>query len=339
MKNGLRYLIAVLLAGSLGIWFIPLLDSNILELSVMDVMKVGLGFYSGLEELQIMFAGIQTQLRPYAWGIAGAALFVLIEAFFTSVLGKRKSYVVSLAGSILNGIVGGVVFFLVWKSLEEMKQSTLLALVGDAISLSFIPLIAWEGVCLLILILSVIGLLLWASSKSDKQEDIYIEQITRLEQEKKPEPEERFGRETRQDTDHREVPRHICRETAEQQSTGQPAVQKAAQRKRPAVSKPFTGALLGANGMYAGKAYPLEDRTEVFFRSEDGKIIITPYESRDNLGGIYYVDEYQEYCVEPSEIRTVFLESGQPLGKGRQYYLPRGTKIYLKEKENQFILA
>lgn len=335
MKNGLRFLIAVLLAGSLGIWFIPLLDSSILELSVMDVMKVGLGFYSGPEELQMMFSGIQTQLRPYAWGIAGAALFVLIEAFLTSVLGKRKSYVVSLASSILNGIVGGVVFFLVWRSLEEMKQSTLLALVGDAISLSFIPLIAWEGVCLLILILSVIGLLLWASSKSDKQEDIYIEQITRLEQEKKTEPEEMFGRETRQDTDLREVPRHIHHETAEQQSTGQPA----AQRKQPAVSKPFTGALLGANGMYAGKAYPLEDRTEVFFRSEDGKIIITPYESRDNLGGIYYVDEYQEYCVEPAEIRTVFLESGQPLGKGRQYYLPRGTKIYLREKENQFTLA
>ena len=53
MKNGLRFLIAVLLAGSLGIWFIPLLDSSILELSVMDVMKVGLGFYSGPEELQL----------------------------------------------------------------------------------------------------------------------------------------------------------------------------------------------------------------------------------------------------------------------------------------------
>ena len=104
MKNGLRCLIAVLLAGSLGIWFIPLLDSSILELSVMDVMKVGLGFYSGPEELQMMFSGIQTQLRPYAWGIAGAALFVLIEAFLTSVLGKRKSYVVSLAGSILSRV-------------------------------------------------------------------------------------------------------------------------------------------------------------------------------------------------------------------------------------------
>jgi hypothetical protein len=57
------------------------------------------------------------------------------------------------------------------------------------------------------------------------------------------------------------------------------------------------------------------------------------------LAAVYYISEYQEYCVEVNEKLCVFLESGQPLGKGRDYYLPRGTKIYVKDAGNTFTLA
>ena len=64
--------------------------------------------------------------------------------------------------------------------------------------------------------------------------------------------------------------------------------------------------------------------------------MLSPYEEEGAAAGIYYIREYGEYCAEPFEKRAVFLESGQPLGKGRQYYLPRGTKIYVGSRENSF---
>ena len=57
------------------------------------------------------------------------------------------------------------------------------------------------------------------------------------------------------------------------------------------------------------------------------------------MAGVYFIGDYNEYCVEPYEKSAVFLESGQPLGKGRKYYLPRGTRVYVKDKNNQFTLA
>ena len=101
----------------------------------------------------------------------------------------------------------------------------------------------------------------------------------------------------------------------------------------------FTGAGIGGTGDYKEKVYPLETMAEVFFEKKDGQMVITPYQSGASLAGIYYIVEYEEYCVEPLEKRCFYLESGQPLGKGRKYYLPRGTNVYLNEKENKYTLA
>ena len=91
--------------------------------------------------------------------------------------------------------------------------------------------------------------------------------------------------------------------------------------------------------MYAGKVYPLKDKTEVFFFLKEGEAVLSPYEEEGAAAGVYYIKEYGEYCAEPFEKGMLFLASGQPLGKGRQYYLPRGTKIYVSDRKNTFTLA
>ena len=40
-----------------------------------------------------------------------------------------------------------------------------------------------------------------------------------------------------------------------------------------------------------------------------------------------------------NQTMTIFLTSGQPLGKNRFYYLPRGTEIYIKDQTNKFKLC
>ena len=345
MKNGLKYLIAILIAGSLGIWFIPLLNISIVQMSLMDVMKIGLGFYGGSTEAELIYGSIQTYLSTFAWGIAAAALFVLIEAFFTAVLGKRKGYIVSLVSSIVNAVAGGAAFLMLWLRVEEVKKATILILTGDAVNVNFIPLVVWIGIYILIFILSIVGINLWSSAKSDKQEEIYIEQINRLKQTERPvsEPPVRQFDEgvQRRGGQQKEPVRKIYRgeEYRAMPEKSQKNIGQGYSEKDNVEIENFSGALLGTTGLFSGKAYPLENETEVFFREEDGNVFVIPYEKVDNLAGVYYIGQYQEYCVEPFGKMTFFLESGQPLGKGRKYYLPRGTKVYLRDKRNQFTLA
>ena len=72
----------------------------------------------------------------------------------------------------------------------------------------------------------------------------------------------------------------------------------------------------------------LDDKVEVYAVNNGD---IERYEEGNILAKIYYISEYQEYCVEPLEMRTVLLKSGQPLGANRLYYLPRGTEISIKD--------
>lgn len=86
------------------------------------------------------------------------------------------------------------------------------------------------------------------------------------------------------------------------------------------------------------KVLVLKDRKEVYI-TNDNEINICRSQQGLVLGNIYYVSQYEEYCIQPLQTMTIFLTSGQPLGKNRFYYLPRGTEIYIKDQTNKFKLC
>ena len=96
----------------------------------------------------------------------------------------------------------------------------------------------------------------------------------------------------------------------------------------------FEGMILNTNQ----KVLILKDRKEVHIVDGD-RIDICRNKQGTILGYIYYVSQYEEYCIQPLQTMTIFLESGQPLGKNRFYYLPRGTEIYIKDQLNKYKLC
>ena len=96
--------------------------------------------------------------------------------------------------------------------------------------------------------------------------------------------------------------------------------------EEPVVEEPkeFAGMIKNTNQ----QVLVLDDKIEVYAVNNGD---IERYEEGNILAKIYYISEYQEYCVEPLEMRTVLLKSGQPLGANRLYYLPRGTEISIKD--------
>lgn len=358
MKQRLKYAIAILLAGSILTLFMPLLRVSIIGLSVMDIMKAGLGFYSGSDEVRMIYEIIRTYFEPYAWGIAGGLAVILIEAFLTAVLSKKKAYVISLISCIINCVMMTLVIVLIRIKLNEVQSALIFLDTADIIQLHWIPMIIWGIIYFIILCLSIVGICLWVSTERQetKSEEIYLDQIRMLEEEndirKKytddlnsepyrsiPQSDEKISPdvppvqvESMSETDYRSEQRR------EKKGKGGMVISEKSIYNGGA-GKYFAGAIIGKKGIYAGKIYPLTDKKELFFCMNNKQILSNPYEDEGNLAGIYFIGEYNEYCVEPYKKNFVFLESGQPLGKDRRYFLPRGTGLYLKDKNNEFTLA
>jgi len=101
----------------------------------------------------------------------------------------------------------------------------------------------------------------------------------------------------------------------------------------------FHGGIIGRSGEFQGFGYPLGKMEQVFFQRMEGQVEISKEESEHALASVFYVPEYDEYCLEPFYPLTCFLSSGQPLGKERSYYLPRGSEIYILDWNYRFLLA
>lgn len=368
MKKGLRFIVALLTLASLGVGFIPVLELAGIRVSVVDVFKVGIGYYDKNSLEGMIYAGMQTYVEPYAWFIAGAAGIILIETVLIAVLRKKAAYITGLIVSLINIGAFLAVFFILREKFSEIQSALIMISADQAVELSYIPLFAWIAVYALAFILSMIGLILWRKPKEENAEEVYLEQISRAEEERarRQSEQNRPRRQSAQNRPRRDPVRHqpspAPRQAGrqEQNQSGNYSQPDGFQKEKPSAWAPpeeketalpveqsmadtaaeneFSGAVAGESGLYEGKVYQLSDKKEVFFYMKEDRAVLSPYEEDGAAAGIYYIKEYEEYCAEPFEKGVLFLESGQPLGKGRQYYLPRGTKIYIAGKQNLFTL-
>lgn len=354
MKEKLKYLIAFFLAGSILIGFIPVFNTSIINLSVMDILKTGLGFYNGTAEIELIYGTIRTYLEPYAWGIVGVFAVILIEAFLTAILSRKKAYIISLLSCIINCTAIVVLVVIIRIELNEVQSALILLEAADIIQFRILPLFIWGIIYFMVLILSIVGIYMWenADKKAVNSEEIYLDQIRMLEKENHI-PMNTGERNAASDRLLSQRVENAIPPVCSLQQTDAPEMDYCPEQKEEkgetdiskklifngTIGRDFTGAIVGESGIYKGKVYCLIDTKEIFFCIADDKIVLSPYEEENNLAGIFFVSAYNEYCIEPNERRFVFLKSGQPLGKGRRYFLPRGTEVYLKDKNNQFTLA
>ena len=91
MKEKLKYIIAVLTAGTVGAWFLTYAKIGTAEFSLLGTLKAGLGFYKGTEEQELIYTAARTCLEPYTWWIAVGVFLILLGAFLIAVLGKEST--------------------------------------------------------------------------------------------------------------------------------------------------------------------------------------------------------------------------------------------------------
>lgn len=361
-KNVLKYVIAAMMLGSFGIAAMTLISMGDRNLSVFDIIQMGFtgtNDAGNFAEKMVLYS-----VKDYACPLAGLLVMIVFAAILTAALPDRHAYLVSLAeqvsvhiyvaalcmqvkcqssvfegiiedtpirdimdSKVVEGILGNkMVKGLIGSAMENLGISGLQEL-GE-IEIRMLPIFAWVALYIVILLLTVLGLCLGkaqivpAGQRDDRTENVPSGEMARRES----------GRES-------EAPKAAV---AQQGYQAVPAATGSLADSD--FDSDFGGGIIGENGIYASKVYLMKDREPVYFCQEDRMLLLRKDvpegpAAETSLAEICYVAEYREYRVKPMRRQAVFLKSGQPLGAGREYYLPRGMKVYIEDRNQTFTLA
>nr|WP_317377808.1 hypothetical protein [uncultured Faecalimonas sp.] len=281
-----------------------------LALIFMPLIDLKLVEISTLDILKLTFDEGQAsdEIGMYGLGIMIIILIICLGAVFTAMSKGREAH----TGAILSSVIDNVLVFgicLAFKGkVNELGIDIPFIDIGDYVNFSSSTIMLW-----LLMHIAVIGLACYALNSE------------------KAEAEAKARESVREPLFLNEMPQHREPQRTETVPSGR--------SQQTFDNLKFYGAVAGESGMFQNMAYPLQERQELFFQWTEGQITTELYKSQESLAGIYFIPEYQEYCVEVFARVSVFLESGQPLGKDRRYYLPRGTEIYMKDDQGMFKLA
>lgn len=316
MKKILKIIVGIIMIVSLAIGFLPFirlggLDFSVFDLAVTATGKTVAGDYDhlGTQLVSQMTELSEEYLGPYLLEVGVFAAAILIAAILTMILSWKIAYYISMVGTLVIGGCSVFIFNQIKPELDAIGSSLDFFGLDEAMEIERLTLVLWCLVWALVLVLSVYGVII-----SRRENRIQAEEM----------PEHIF-------TPPMPMP-GIFTNVSVPKEEGENSVQNT-------TVQDFQGAIVSRNPFYGNRAYPLMERTEVFFAEENGNVYLTDRNGTDIFAGVYFIREYQEYCIDVLQSKSVYLSSGQPLGVGRRYYLPRGMEIYLKNQNFLFELA
>lgn len=320
MSKYLKYILAICFAGMLGVAFLPIIEVSIYRLSVFDILKMTLNGSQSIEFLKELQKVMYQYMFKYLILFAIAVALILVATVLCIIQKDEHVYKRSIIYALIVNFYSSCVMFACYKSIETLDFSTDFFQTNPDISLYLITVFIWEMVTLLIILISIMGI------KMGKGENVELE-------EELPELfQEDIHSFENQDIMEEDDPLELeIQEEYKQYSEIEEGQQYMEDNYQ---SDVFEGMILNKNQ----KVLILKDRKEVYI-TNDNEINICRNQQGLVLGNIYYVSQYEEYCIQPLQKMTIFLASGQPLGKNRFYYLQRGTEIYIKDQTNKFKLC
>lgn len=320
MSKYLKYILAICFAGMLGVAFLPIIEVSIYRLSVFDILKMTLNGSQSIEFLKELQKVMYQYMFKYLILFAIAVALILVATVLCIIQKDEHVYKRSIIYALIVNFYSSCVMFACYKSIETLDFSTDFFQTNPDISLYLITVFIWEMVTLLIILISIMGI------KMGKGENVELE-------EELPELfQEDIHSFENQDIMEEDDPLELeIQEEYKQYSEIEEGQQYMEDNYQ---SDVFEGMILNKNQ----KVLILKDRKEVYI-TNDNEINICRNQQGLVLGNIYYVSQYEEYCIQPLQKMTIFLASGQPLGKNRFYYLSRGTEIYIKDQTNKFKLC
>ncbi|MEE1086119.1 MAG: hypothetical protein U0L05_02955 [Schaedlerella sp.] len=331
MKKYFKFINALLYLSSFACIFMSMVKVAAWKLSGASLVKMGFVGTDRGNGLQYVMA--------YAEDFTMSIILLVLAIGFLSIVGMILSlllkpsvvYVFTILLSVINTICVTIIYTGFNKNINDINRAMDFFGVSGVAEVYHFTFIFWILLHVAVVILSVAGVVAGNKKEVPVKGQIYTEQFN--------------NRKNSLQQNHKDLMRGAVPVQSPVKPTGAVSVQQPMKSKtvHPVQNQEkhveFGGAIVGKTGMYSGKAYPLKERYKVFFADDSTGVNISKYEESYALAGVYYINKYQEYCVDVKQSRAVYLASGQPLGVGREYYLPRGTEIYIKDKRYLFVLA
>lgn len=314
-KN-MRYIVAGLFVVSALLGFMKIFQIAVVKVSLIDILKLGFG--KGNTVLMRQLAGVVAEyMKPFTYGLLIFFGIILVTALLVAIVDWNSGCKISVIGAFLINAYIAIVLCSIYFKLQEVEEGISFFDLGDVIKIYKLPIILWILIYVLIFMAGSKGIQEDEKSRKIKIVDDILPK--------------RVERKISTEKDYLEKIQKLEREK----------MQKTAPKdiKESENSIWFEGAVKGKSGLYANQVYMLKDRVPVYVCEENGQVFLADDKENGVLTEIYYIQEYEEYCVIPKDKKACFLISGQPLGKDRNYYIPRGTQIFIANRSNHFELA
>lgn len=333
MKKVLKYIIVVLLLGSIAAWvFLPVMNLGE-DITLLELMKTGFGYYyDSYVDPGIRQGYIYIYFSPLSWWIAAFGILALLELFFVVVLKNKPAYIIAFICSLLDCTAAALFLWAAENQLSQWEEQ-FTEIPGEAFHYTgqvyIVVIVTFLGIYTLVMLLSLLGI--WLCGRADrKAEENYAEEF---DDSSDIYPED-FGYGGGDDAEGG-MPGYSPVGSDREEASIPADVLSGGGFSNPYSGdipgnneqKEFHGAVLGENSRFLGKAYPLKYEEESYFVADGPDISMSDLEGDTAVAAVYYAEEYAEYCIRPLRRMSVFLESGQPLGKDRIYYIPRGMRI------------
>ncbi len=295
----------------LAVYAMPVVKFMEHDISVWDIT----GIWDDMSELAELSGDygefIRKETAPYRAMCLALVILPLCETAAVLIVRGRKVFAVTGAALLINAVTGSIFADKLNGFLEYINESAIALFLGETLHMEGLPIILWCVIhgCIL-------AAVIWAALSTAWQ---------------KRGEEEKFHME---DTIFDEV------RTDEGSAAGADEPKEAVISEQDAAGKGFYGTIICEKGKYAGRAFVMEKGEKITLGSEDEDdiFIIGSVEKRSQCQ-ISYDEDMGEYIVEPLYERTVFMESGQPLGKERRYCIPRGMAVAVDSGKNRFRLG
>lgn len=314
MRKIMKYVIALLFIAYIGLFFLPVLDLAIFDVSLVDVIKLAFGNYASSQsdiwkELAPVF---QEYLKPYFIWLVVWGMLLLLGLLSCFVLKRKLLYKFLIGLEVFINAYTVSICFLVIQKLNETKEVFQFLDIDFYVGIHLTTAIGWGAISIVIILLSFVGI--WLEKKS-----LYVDNCNDV-------MPELYNSNENPWENYQDLTEYTPREPLPNQKD-----EYVMETVDESLIKDFQGAIIGTGQLYNGFVYPLTSKIEVFFHDYQDRMEVEEYENAHTIAGVYFIPEYQEYCIIPYGKMNVFLENGQPLGKQRYYYVPRGTKFYLNQ--------
>lgn len=307
-----KYISGILILLTLEIIFFPVLKISTWDVSLLKMLNMIYG------KSNDTFAGsIQAALKQYMSSYIYMLLFLIILTIAVGVsawvIRSSAVYCIELAGQAVIVITAVLLFRMIKEKLDMIGSTVSYFGIGNVVQFNMMPFILWGLLQIAAVVINIYGLMNMGKEEYKKEE--YRKEFV---------------------PDYIPTPPYV-HEDVKTYPVNDISVNHKEQKE-------FSGAIEGLQIPYTGKVFPMDKEKYVYILKENNNIILKNNQGKEKcLAKIYYDTKYDEYVVIPQKKCCVHLESGQPLGAGRIYYLPRAMKIVIKNEqglnENMFRLA